>query len=350
MSKRTRVMANEPGDYLGSSSGQDENNETNQRHRYKAKRRLSFQKGIMVQRENNRRSFGVAASGNAADGEGKQEQHPVASAEDSDKKAERDLEYLATYTRKLSAAETKRLDQQRTYFKLKVGGAIYGSLARKQLTTAKPTSLSQSNRITNRTLRFQIPQDVYLSLFRAAGTSRRLLNCRAAGQAPLGFAAFALFRKEQKAKHPSKTVKTVAAEWHDMDDDKRQVYYGRVEEEQGNANEAAMSKRLQEKAKDKKSKRGKKKKKKQSSAPPPVLREVRKFVELSELTKIFGPATLKRNVGTILTPSGRIHVVHGVQQPVLFKYDGERGELAMRFDYAQNFVRPVNSRSNSGYY
>ena len=100
------------------------------------------------------------------------------------------------------------------------------------------------------------------------------------------------------------------------------------------------------KAKTKKSKRGKNKKK-PSAAPPPVLREVRKFTELSELTKIFGPATLKRNVGTILTPSGRIHVVHGVQQPVLFKYDGEKGELAMRFDYAQNFVRPATTTPSS---
>jgi hypothetical protein len=358
MSKRTRVMANEPvqthaagAGCVGSPNDRDENDAAAQRHRYKAKRRLSFQKGIMVQRQGNRRSFGVAANASL-----RKREHPhippvapTPAAADSEKKAERDLEYLAAYTRKLSAAESKRLEQQRTYFKLKVGGSIYGSLARNQLTTSKPSSLSQSNRITNRNLRFQIPQDVYLSLFRAAGTSRRLLNCRGTGQAPLGFAAFALFRKEQKAKHPSKAVKAVAAEWHDMGDDERQVYYGRVEEEQDKSNEAAMRLSAKNKAKTKKSKRGKKKKK-PSAAPPPVLREVRKFTELSELTKIFGPATLKRNVGTILTPSGRIHVVHGVQQPVLFKYDGEKGELAMRFDYAQNFVRPASTRGSSGYY
>ena len=48
--------------------------------------------------------------------------------------------------------------------------------------------------------------------------------------------------------------------------------------------------------------------------------------------------------------SGRIHVVHGVQQPVLFKYNGEKGELAMRYDYAQTFVRPAGASNYNGRY
>eukprot|EP00942_MAST-04A_sp_MAST-4A-sp1_P009419 g9419.t1 len=73
----------------------------------------------------------------------------------------------------------------------------------------------------------------------------------------------------------------------------------------------------------------------------PFLHEVRRFEDLNELTRIFGPATLRRNVGTILTPTGRIHVAHVVTSPVRFKYDGQKGELGMQFDYKVEYVRPL---------
>ena len=94
---------------------------------------------------------------------------------------------------------------------------------------------------------------------------------------------------------------------------------------------------MKTKNKNGKSKSGKAAKK---TITTPFLHEVRRFENLNELTRIFGHATLRRNVGTILTPTGRIHVAHVVASPVRFKYNGQKGELGMQFDYKVEYVRP----------
>ena len=229
------------------------------------------------------------------------------------KRNERDVEYLATYTKKLTAKEKQIVEQQRTIFKLKISGAIYGSLAR----TANQSS-SRSSSTTNvydvrekRTLTFKMPQDVYLSLFQASGTARRLLSVRNK-TAPVGFKAFNIYRKEMKAKASGKngsalTLNDIGKKWREMDEQARQRYYDKVEQESEAKEEGGGGKTKRANSKNtKQSNRGKKR------ITIPFLHEVRRFENLDELSRIFGPATLRRNVGTILTPTGRIHVAHVV--------------------------------------
>ena len=79
-----------------------------------------------------------------------------------------------------------------------------------------------------RTLKFKMPQDVYLSLFQASGTGRRLLSVRNK-TAPIGFTAFNIFRKEMKLK--SLSLNEIAKKWRELDEHARQEYYDKVEEE-----------------------------------------------------------------------------------------------------------------------
>ena len=255
------------------------------------------------------------------------------------KKNERDIEYLATYTKKLTAAEKKIIEQQRTIFKLKISGSIYGSLARSASGNSRSTSTNIYEVKEKRTLKFKMPQDVYLSLFQASGTGRRLLSVRNK-TAPIGFTAFNIFRKEMKLK--SLSLNEIAKKWRELDEHARQEYYDKVEEEvtedeETNGNSTTTTGRIKKKKTSNKTKSKTTKK----NITIPFLHEVRRFEDLNELTRIFGPATLRRNVGTILTPTGRIHVAHVVTSPVRFKYDGQKGELGMQFDYKVEYVRPL---------
>ena len=189
------------------------------------------------------------------------------------------------------------------------------------------------------TLKFKMPQDVYLSLFQASGTGRRLLSVRNK-TAPIGFTAFNIFRKEMKLK--SLSLNEIAKKWRELDEHARQEYYDKVEEEvtedeETNGNSTTTTGRNKKKKTSNKTKSKATKK----NITIPFLHEVRRFEDLNELTRIFGPATLRRNVGTILTPTGRIHVAHVVTSPVRFKYDGQKGELGMQFDYKVEYVHPL---------
>jgi hypothetical protein len=254
------------------------------------------------------------------------------------KKNERDIEYLATYTKKLTTPEKKNVEQQRTIFKLKISGAIYGSLARSS--TSRSTSTNIYEVKEKRTLKFKMSQDVYLSLFQASGTARRLLSVRNK-TAPIGFTAFNIYRREMKSEM---SLNEIGKKWREMGEQARQVYYDKVEEEEkdnydnnSSTTASATKNKVKTKNKNGKSKSGKAAKK---TITTPFLHEVRRFQNLNELTRIFGPATLRRNVGTILTPTGRIHVAHVVASPVRFKYNGQKGELGMQFDYKVEYVRP----------
>ena len=74
---------------------------------------------------------------------------------------------------------------------------------------------------------------------------------------------------------------------------------------------------------------------------PPVLREIRKFENLAMLARIFGPASMIRIVGSMLTPSGRVKVKHFVKGPVMLKYDGGARELTIGFSVGAEFKRRV---------
>ena len=60
--------------------------------------------------------------------------------------------------------------------------------------------------------------------------------------------------------------------------------------------------------------------------------------DLNELLHIFGPASMVRVVGSMLTPSGRVKVQHFVRDPVLLKYDGGTNELSIGFGVSAKFM------------
>ena len=332
--------------------------ESDGQRRYQAKRRLSFQRTTSRANRLNAVTSTTTVSADpillrkkskSTAGAVSPAPLPPTFDEEYDKKIRRDMEYLASYTRKLSAEEKKRMEQQTTLYKLKISGEVYGSLAKSQQSAAvaHATNVHGAKRFKEvRVLNFKMPQDVYLSLFQAKGTTRRLLNCR--NESPLSGAAFALFRKEVKGKPGLKTQTEIANTWLEMDDGKRQVYFDRVSV--GNATpgtnpskgpSSSGIKRMGSNAAEN-AKRTVSAHKSKKANVPPVLKEFRKFQDLSELTNIFGPVTLRRNVGTLLTPAGRVSQFHVVKEPVKFLYDGKKGELGMRFDYGVEFIRQTS--------
>ena len=282
-----------------------------------AKRRLSFDRKKKDPRFPVSSSSGQLPSTSSTNlqAKGKSRKKAKLDAKPNEKKLkrnERDVEYLATYTKKLTAKEKQIVEQQRTIFKLKISGAIYGSLARTANQSSSRSSATNVYEVREkRTLTFKMPQDVYLSLFQASGTARRLLSVRNK-TAPVGFKAFNMYRKEMKAKASEKngsvlTLNDIGKKWREMDEQARQRYYDKVEQESEAKEEGDGGKTRKASSKNaKQSNRGKKR------ITIPFLHEVRRFENLDELSRIFGPATLRRNVGTILTPTGRIHVAHVV--------------------------------------
>ena len=174
-----------------------------------AKRRLSFDRKKKDPRFPVSSSSGQVSSTSSTNlqAKGKSRKKAKLDAKPNDKKIkrnERDVEYLATYTKKLTAKEKQIVEQQRTIFKLKISGAIYGSLARTANQSSSRSSATNVYEVREkRTLTFKMPQDVYLSLFQASGTARRLLSVRNK-TAPVGFKAFNMYRKEMKAKASEK--------------------------------------------------------------------------------------------------------------------------------------------------
>ena len=121
-------------------------------------------------------------------------------------------------------------------------------------------------------------------------------------------AAFAAFRKAFKKTHMGKVMpkKAVSEAWRNLPDEEREKFFDAAENSK--------------------------------SDDPPVLREVRKFEDLNELLHIFGPASMVRVVGSMLTPSGRVKVQHFVRDPVLLKYDGGTNELSIGFGVSAKFM------------
>ena len=206
-----------------------------------AKRRLSFDRKMKDPRfpassSSNQHSTSSSTSAQATEKTRKKAKLGAKPNFKKSKRNERDVEYLATYTKKLTAKEKQIVEQQRTIFKLKISGAIYGSLAR---TANQSSSKSSATNVYDvrekRTLAFKMPQDVYLSLFQTSGTARRLLSVRNK-TAPVGFKAFNIYRKEMKANASGKngsvlTLNDIGKKWREMDEQARQRYYDKVEEE-----------------------------------------------------------------------------------------------------------------------
>ena len=158
--------------------------------------------------------------------------------------------------------------------------------------------------------------------------------------------AFAEFRKVFKKTHAGKSVpKTAVSEaWRSLSDDERKKYFDAVErakkakEGLGSAMGAAGAGGSAGAKKKKKNPGG------EGNDAPPVLHEVRRFEDLNELLHIFGPASMVRVVGSMLTPSGRVKVQHFVRDPVLLKYDGGANELSIGFGVSAKFM-PMERKS-----
>lgn len=152
---------------------------------------------------------------------------------------------------------------------------------------------------------------------------------------PAAFAAFrkALKRAQNASSGTSKIPQTAVSEaWRNLPESERKKYYDEAEK---------MSRKKEKKeAQSNEISSG-------SSAggkdSPPVLREFRKFENLDELSNIFGPASMMRVVGSMLTPSGRVKVQHFVRGPVLLKFDGDLKELSLGFHVAAKFM-PLHER------
>jgi hypothetical protein len=157
--------------------------------------------------------------------------------------------------------------------------------------------------------------------------------------------AFAVFRKVFKKTHKGEAVpKTAVSEaWRNLSDEERKKYFDAAEsaktEKEGASSAAGSAAGAAAGVKNKKKNPGGK-----SGDAPPVLREVRKFEDLNELLHIFGPASMVRVVGSMLTPSGRVKVQHFVRHPVLLKYDGGVNELSIGFGVSAKFM-PMERKS-----
>ena len=158
--------------------------------------------------------------------------------------------------------------------------------------------------------------------------------------------AFAEFRKVFKKTHVGETVpKTAVSEaWRNLSDDERKKYFDAVE----SAKKARKGVESATGVPEAGTAAGAKKKQKnlggEGNNATPVLREVRKFENLNELLHIFGPASMVRVVGSMLTPSGRVKVQHFVRDPVLVKYDGGANELSIGFGVSAKFM-PMERKS-----
>ena len=131
-----------------------------------------------------------------------------------------------------------------------------------------------------------MPQDVYLSLFQASGTARRLLSVRNK-TAPVGFKAFNMYRKEMKAKASEKngsvlTLNDIGKKWREMDEQARQRYYDKVGKSLKRRKKGMGARPERQLKNAKQSNRGKKR------ITIPFLHEVRQFENLDELSRIFG--------------------------------------------------------------
>lgn len=163
--------------------------------------------------------------------------------------------------------------------------------------------------------------------------------------------AFAEFRKVFKKTHVGETVpKTAVSEaWRNLSDDERKKYFDAVESaKKASAKKARKGVESATGVLEAGAAAGAKKKQKnlggEGNNATPVLREVRKFEDLNELLHIFGPASMVRVVGSMLTPSGRVKVQHFVRDPVLVKYDGGANELSIGFGVSAKFM-PMERKS-----
>ena len=147
-------------------------------------------------------------------------------------------------------------------------------------------------------------------------------------------AAFAAFRKAFKKTHIGKVMpkKAVSEAWRNLPDEEREKFFDAAENSKRDGVCADAG------AGPKKAARKKSKASGDRGDDPPVLREVRKFEDLNELLHIFGPASMVRVVGSMLTPSGRVKVQHFVRDPVLLKYDGGTNELSIGFGVSAKFM------------